>query len=189
MSVIRKAAAFRTNRVAGCSWHQRDTAWCDPWLGIYYAMYFGIPILSDSPASAQHPVWATLDRPWVHRWPNLTTGPGVLAPGGSERSSSGLWAGVTLHLRAQARASVVSTRKHHSQTWDQDVLERPVSPSPLLALPLPHQMSHMILQTHHISYALLFKSGPKQSPGSSYTGKAATNEKWEIVFENGQNQG
>lgn len=133
MSVIRKAAAFRTNRVAGCSWHHRDTAWCDTWLGIYHAVYFGIPLLSDPPASAQHPVWATLDRPWVYRRPNLTTGPGVSAPGGSERSSSGLWAGVTLCLRAQAQTSVVSTRRHHSQTLDQDVLERPVCPSPLLA--------------------------------------------------------
>lgn len=122
MSVIRKAAAFRTNRVAGCSWHQRDTAWCNTWLGIYHSVYFGIPGLSDSP------VWATLDRPWVHRQPNLTTEPDVSTPEGSEHNSSGLWAGVSPCLRAQARASVATARHWIRMSWKDPCVPTPSWP-------------------------------------------------------------
>lgn len=52
--------------------------------------------------------------------------------GGSERRSYRLWAGVTLCLRALARNSVVSTRRYHSQTLDQDALVRSVCLSPFL---------------------------------------------------------
>lgn len=50
MSVIRKAAAFRTNRVAGC---------CNTWLGIYHSVYFGIHRL-DSLTHLYGPHWIGL---------------------------------------------------------------------------------------------------------------------------------